>query len=265
MLTSRSPRKPMILLLMSAFVAGHVLDALATGYEMLMTARIAISFTHGTFVGLAAIIAVSLVSDEKRGRAIAVVLGGFTVANVLGVPAGTAVGNALGWRNFLDRRRPWPPRCRGAIYLLSGGLPAMAILMFAFGATNFALAAALQTRILKGAEAAPDLASTLISSVFNLGIAAGSAVGAVALDNGFSYAQLRLPMVAFASPVQRLPSNSPSASRLKPSSRTSPNCPSRTCHARTAWQWLPVGACANSQGHGISQLQTSNQSPASRH
>ncbi len=57
-----------------------------------------IAFAHGAYFGVAAIVATRLVPPEKRGSAVALLLAGITVANILGVPAGTAIGNAFGWR-----------------------------------------------------------------------------------------------------------------------------------------------------------------------
>lgn len=86
----------------------------------------------------------------------------------------------------------------GAIFLLSKNQPAMVVLIVAFGAVNFAMAAVLQHRVLQAVAGAPDLASTLISSAFNFGIAAGASAGAIALSHGFGYAQLPLIGVGVA-------------------------------------------------------------------
>jgi DHA1 family inner membrane transport protein len=258
-----------------------------------------VSFSHGSFFGLAAIIAVSLVTPDRRGSALSLVFAGISVANIVGVPIGTAIGNAWGWRatfwvvaglavvaaaamalalprdaarqqggaTIADQFRvlgnpqvyltyaiivvfmigffafftfvapyltavagvphesvPWllllfgvgstigifvggrlgdrraaetlliafPVQALvwGAILLFSGNATTMAFLLFAVGATGMVTNTSLQNRILSGAAAAPDLAATLISSVFNLGIAIGAYAGATALQNGVAYAQL---------------------------------------------------------------------------
>jgi DHA1 family inner membrane transport protein len=97
-ITARFPRRATLLALMGLFIAGHVLAALAPNHEMLLAARILTAAAHGCFFGLAMIIAIGLVPDEQRGRAMSLVLLGITIANVLGVPAGTYIGTALGWR-----------------------------------------------------------------------------------------------------------------------------------------------------------------------
>src|SRR6185312_9513261 len=98
LLVGRLDRKLALLLLVGAFTLGQALCALAPGFVALIAARIIVAFLHGAYFGVAAIVATNLVPPEKRGSAIAMLLAGITVANILGVPAGTAIGNAFGWR-----------------------------------------------------------------------------------------------------------------------------------------------------------------------
>ena len=295
--TAGLERKATLLGLMTLFIAGNVLCALAPAYGWLMAARIVIALTHGALLGFASVAAAEMVAEERRGRAIALVLAGLTTANIIGVPLGTAIGHALGWRAAfwaiaalglvsLVGMVVWLPRMtrRGAananlraelrvlrrpevyISLLIIALAAMAYFgLFAYIAPLFidvggvneqtlplllailgvaslagilaggrladwrlmpsvvgilvleavvnlllpflvhgpALATAglfvwtvvgvpliatpLQTRILNGARDAPNLASTLISSAFNVGISVGAALGATALTRGIGY------------------------------------------------------------------------------
>jgi DHA1 family inner membrane transport protein len=96
--TKKMTRKALILLLGGVFILGQAFCALAPNFEMLMLARVLVSVVHGAYFGIAAIVAVSIVSPDKRGFAVALILSGLTVSNILGVPGGTAIGNALGWR-----------------------------------------------------------------------------------------------------------------------------------------------------------------------
>src|SRR5690606_42043571 len=96
--TKKMARKSLILLLGTVFTIGHVLCALAPNFELLMLARIVVSVVHGTYFGIAAVVAVGLVPAGRRGFAVALILSGLTVSNILGVPGGTALGNAFGWR-----------------------------------------------------------------------------------------------------------------------------------------------------------------------
>ncbi len=97
-LTSRMPRKLALQLLMGVFIIGNVLCALADNYSLLMVARVVASFAHGSFFGIGAVVAASLVPQEKRASAIALMFTGLTLATVLGVPFGTAIGQQYGWR-----------------------------------------------------------------------------------------------------------------------------------------------------------------------
>ncbi len=96
-LTARLPRKATLLALMALFILGNGLCAVAPNYGLLMAARVVTAFAHGTFFGVAAVVAASLVPHGQRGQAIALVFAGLTLANVLGVPAGTALGQIAGW------------------------------------------------------------------------------------------------------------------------------------------------------------------------
>lgn len=98
-LTSRLPRKPTLIGLVTFFVLGNVLCALADNYHMLLLARIATAACHGTYFGVATVVAVQLVDKQHRAQAVAWVFLGTTLANMLGVPLGTAEGFHWGWRS----------------------------------------------------------------------------------------------------------------------------------------------------------------------
>ncbi len=95
---SRMDRTRALLILMGIFMAGNVLCALAPTYALLMTARVITALCHGAFFGIGSIVASNLVPRAERNQAIALMFSGLTIANVLGVPAGTALGQAFGWR-----------------------------------------------------------------------------------------------------------------------------------------------------------------------
>jgi len=96
--TARLPRRMALLGLMGLFILGNLLCAVAPGYWLLMGARVVTSFCHGAFFGLGAVVAAEVVPPRQRAQAIALMFAGLTLANVLGVPFGTALGQALGWR-----------------------------------------------------------------------------------------------------------------------------------------------------------------------
>ena len=299
--TKKLQRKNLILILGGTFIFGQLLCALAPNFAFLMAARVLVSVVHGTYFGIAAIVAVSIVPPEKRGFAVALILSGLTVSNILGVPAGTAIGNALGWRAtfwavgavgliatlavavFLPSRAgatattgsflrefkslgrqqivtslfivilvmigqyslftyiapllievtridpsvvPWVLLLYGVgstigvfiggrladwnlmpsliailsaqvvaftlLYLISPYPVVMAVTVFFWGGVNFAFGSPVQSRVLAWAGDAPNLASTLIPTGFNIGIAIGALLGSSLLDQGFGYRNLPL-------------------------------------------------------------------------
>jgi len=298
---ARLGRKTALLLLVALFSAGQVLCALAPDYTLLLVARILVSVGHGAYFGIAAIAATRIVGPDRAGRAVALLLTGITVANVLGVPLGTTIGNALGWRAtfwvvgalglvslagiaLLVPESPATPRrqsslardirvlARPAVYMtflvivvamigqfalfsfiapflveetgvpldwvpallvlngigstigvliggrladwklmptligmllllaviyallaVTGANPVLAgICILIWAGASFGFGAPAQTRILKAAADAPNLASPLVPSVFNIGIALGASAGAYALEAGWGYASLPL-------------------------------------------------------------------------
>ncbi|KTT01833.1 arabinose transporter permease [Pseudomonas oryzihabitans] len=97
--TAHWPRKRALLALMGIFIVGNLLCAVASGYDMLMLARVVTALCHGAFFGIGAVVAASLVPENRRASAVALMFTGLTLANVLGVPLGTALGQAAGWRS----------------------------------------------------------------------------------------------------------------------------------------------------------------------
>ena len=95
---AKLPRRQLLLGLMAAYALFNALSALAPNYETLMVARFLDGLPHGGYFGVASLVAASMVAPERRGRAIALVLMGLPVANVVGVPAATWLGQTLGWR-----------------------------------------------------------------------------------------------------------------------------------------------------------------------
>lgn len=296
-LTNGLRRKTALLALMGIFVVGHVLSAVAPDYALLMVARVVASFCHGAFFGIGSVVAVSIVAEDRRASAVALMWAGIAASNILGVPAGTALGHAFGWRSTFwavtliggiataaiaiwlpDTGRAVQTRlasefkvlakpqvllalalsvliCAATfsvftyiapllieitgissdalpLYLLLfgvGGVIGMQVggrfadrnlmasiigtfaanvvvylillvafrgpisamvMMFVWGFTFYFIAAPIQLRVLNAAREAPNLASTMIQSGFNLGNAIGPFAGAAALSAGFSYASL---------------------------------------------------------------------------
>ncbi len=98
LLGTKMPRKNMLLILMGIFTLGNLTCALAPTYEIMMMARIVTSLCHGAFFGIGSVVATSVVPKDKQAFAISLMFTGLTIANILGVPAGTWIGQAFGWR-----------------------------------------------------------------------------------------------------------------------------------------------------------------------
>ncbi|HEY2095103.1 MAG TPA: MFS transporter [Pseudonocardia sp.] len=96
---TRFDRKKVLLALMVLFIAGNLISALAPTYSVLMVGRIVAALCHGAFFGVGSVVAADMVAPNKRAGAIALMFTGLTVANVLGVPLGTLLGQQLGWRS----------------------------------------------------------------------------------------------------------------------------------------------------------------------
>ncbi len=96
---SRFDRKRVLLGLLVLFIGGNLLSALSPTYEAMLGGRIIAALCHGAFFGIGAVVAADMVPPAKRAGAIAMMFAGLTIANVLGVPFGTFLGQQFGWRS----------------------------------------------------------------------------------------------------------------------------------------------------------------------
>lgn len=97
-LGTKVSRKRMLMLLMGLFIAGNLLSAVAPSFAVMLIGRVVASLAHGAFFGIGSVVATDLVAPDKKASAIAMMFTGLTVANVVGVPLGTLVGQHVGWR-----------------------------------------------------------------------------------------------------------------------------------------------------------------------
>lgn len=95
---ARLPRKQLLLWLLVAFTLGTVASALAPTFQLVLVARFISALPHGAYFGIASLVAASLMGPGKRGQGVAFVLSGLTIANVIGVPLITWLGQTHGWR-----------------------------------------------------------------------------------------------------------------------------------------------------------------------
>ncbi|MFD3914598.1 MFS transporter [Streptomyces sp. NPDC058603] len=195
-LGTRIPRKRMLMLLMGLFVVGNVLSALAPSFGLMLTGRVVASLAHGAFFGIGSVVAAGLVAPEKKAGAIAMMFTGLTVANVVGVPFGTFLGQSAGWRaTFLvvaglgvlglagiARLVPEQPRPEGvrirhelAAFRNAQVLLAMAMTVLGFGGVFAAIT--YITPMMTETAGFADSSVTWLLVLFGLGMVAGNLIG----------------------------------------------------------------------------------------
>jgi DHA1 family inner membrane transport protein len=193
---ARVSRKRMLLGLMGLFIAGNLLSATASSFGMLLAGRITAALAHGAYFGIGTVVAAGLVAPHRKASAIATMFTGLTMATVLGVPAGTFVGQQLGWRatfliiaglgvlGFLgvttlvpQDERPGQARIRRELAAFRNPqvLLAMAMTVFGFGGV-FATITYIAP-MMTGAAGYPDSAVTWLLVLFGLGMVAGNLIG----------------------------------------------------------------------------------------
>lgn len=195
-LGTRISRKTMLILLMGLFVVGNLLSALAPTFGLMLTGRVVASLAHGAFFGIGSVVAADLVAPGKKAGAIATMFTGLTVANIVGVPLGTFIGQAVGWRTTfaivaglgvvgllgIAGLVPAMPRTEGA--RLRGELTAfrnpqvllaMAMTVLGFGGVFAAITyiAPMMTHV----AGYPDTAVTWLLVLFGLGMFLGNLLG----------------------------------------------------------------------------------------
>jgi MFS transporter, DHA1 family, inner membrane transport protein len=199
--TANMPRRTALLSLIGLFIIGNVLCALSPNYTVLMLARVVTAFCHGAFFGIGSVVAAGLVPPNRRAQAIALMFAGLTLANVLGVPFGTALGQQLGWRSTF-----WAVTVIGVLAAIALALwlpkkiemqktsllqefavlkDKQVIMVLAISALASASLFAVFTYITPILEDVTGLtphAVTLVLLVFGLGLTVGSALGGKLAD-----------------------------------------------------------------------------------
>lgn len=198
--THKMPRKALLLLLMGIFIVGNALAALAPTYGVLMFARIVAALTHGSFFGVGSVVAAELVPKEKRAGAIALMFTGLTLANILGVPIGTFIGQEFGWRStfwaitavgivamigvlaLVPRIQAAPSQLRREIGVLRRPPVLVALLMTIFGFAGVFTAFTYIKPILVDISGFPVGAVSYILVLFGIGITLGNIFGGKLAD-----------------------------------------------------------------------------------
>jgi DHA1 family inner membrane transport protein len=95
---ARFRRDRVLVVLAVAFTITNLAAALAPTFELILLFRFLAGIPHGAYFGIAALVAAQLMGPGKRARGVAIAMAGLTIANVIGVPLATLVGQAFGWR-----------------------------------------------------------------------------------------------------------------------------------------------------------------------
>ncbi|MFJ2721678.1 MFS transporter [Streptomyces sp. NPDC087437] len=195
-LGTRISRKNMLMLLMGLFILGNFISAVAPVFAVMLIGRVVASLAHGAFFGIGSVVAAELVAPERKAGAISMMFTGLTVANVVGVPLGTYVGQNAGWRvTFLlvaalgvlglagvaklvpDLPKPEGTRLRHevAAFRNTQVILAMAMTVLGFGGVFAAITyiAPMMTEV--GGFAGSSV--TWLMVVFGLGMVAGNLIG----------------------------------------------------------------------------------------
>lgn len=98
MIAGNYPPKKILLALMMAFTVFNGLSIFAPSYEIMLVTRLLSGLPHGAFFGVGAVVASRLVDKSKEASAVAMMLGGLTICNIIGIPLGTYVGHTVSWR-----------------------------------------------------------------------------------------------------------------------------------------------------------------------
>ncbi|MFE7311801.1 MFS transporter [Streptomyces sp. NPDC057555] len=195
-LGTKISRKNMLMLLMGLFILGNLISAVAPVFAVMLIGRVVASLAHGAFFGIGSVVAAELVAPEKKAGAISMMFTGLTVANVVGVPLGTFVGQSAGWRvAFLlvaalgvlglvgvaklvpDVPKPAGVQLRHEVAAFKNAqvILAMAMTVLGFGGVFAAITyiAPMMTEVSGFAQSSV----TWLMAVFGLGMVAGNLIG----------------------------------------------------------------------------------------
>ncbi|MDA2805345.1 MFS transporter [Nocardiopsis suaedae] len=214
---ARVDRKHLLMALMGAFTLGNLASALAPNFEFLLAARFLTALPHGTFFGVGAVVAASLVPATKRAQAVSLMIAGLTVANIVGVPLGTAVSHAFGWRAtyllvtavgvvtllalaaWVPSQKPHPgTSVRAELGALKRGQVWLALAVGAVGFGGMFASYSYISPMMTDVAGFGAGAVTLILAVYGVGMTLGNLVGGRAADRWSLMPTMYVCMAAIA-------------------------------------------------------------------
>ena len=198
---ARMPRKAALVGLAALVAGGNLLCAIAPNFGFLAAARLIAGLPHGAFFGAGAVAAAELVAPRLRARAVSVMFSGLTVANILGVPAATLLGQRLGWRAAMlvvvaigllgtlaiARLVPALPShpgggLRSELAVFRSGQLWYALATVVFGCAGLFACYSYITPVLTEVSGFADSSVTVILALFGVGMTLGNAIGGYAAD-----------------------------------------------------------------------------------
>ncbi|MET9615193.1 MFS transporter [Kitasatospora indigofera] len=219
---ARLPRKGVLVGLAALFTVGNLLCAVAPNFWLLAAARLVTGLPHGAFFGAGAVAAAELAAPHLRARAVAVMFSGLTLANVVGVPAATLLGQQLGWRATmlvvvaigtagtlaiarLVPHLPAPERAglRHELTAFRSGQLWLALATVVFGCGGFFACYSYITPLLTEVAGVGTASVTVVLALFGVGMTIGNVVGGYAADRALrpgicaSFVLLALTLAAF--------------------------------------------------------------------
>jgi DHA1 family inner membrane transport protein len=199
---TRLPRRRALIVMIGLYGVAHLLSAVAPGYHLVMLGRFLSGLPHGAYFGIAAIVAGSLAPPDRRARAMALMFAGLTVANIIGVPLSTLLGQLVGWR--------WTFAAVGVVGLVAavlirfvvpdvrpeGGRPRLAdelraltrrpvwltLLIAVLGGATLFASYSYVAPMLTEVAGYPAAAITLLLAMFGVGMTIGNSLGARLAD-----------------------------------------------------------------------------------
>ena len=194
--TLRLPRRVTLVSALSVFALGHVVAALSSSFTVVLAARVVTALATGTFWAVGFVIVTSAAGPARATRAVGVMMGGLTLANVVGVPIGSFVGHYTGWRGpfwalatlaalaavFVGRFVPATQQrtemsVRAEVRALRQGRLWLALTAAALIMGGVLAAYTYITPLLTGRAGIPGAAVPLVLIVFGLGALGGTAIG----------------------------------------------------------------------------------------
>ncbi|EHR49098.1 arabinose efflux permease family protein [Saccharomonospora marina XMU15] len=192
----RMARRTVLMAMMAMFTAGNALFAVAPSHEFGVVFRFLAGLPHGAFFGAGAVVAAKLAGEHRRARAVSLMFLGLTLANVVGVPLGTLLGQQVGWRATFGvvaaigvvalaaiarlvpyDGRPAQPSLRGELAAFRRPQVWLALAIVTFGLGGGFASLSYVTPMLTGVAGFEPTTVTFLLALAGLGMTAGNIVG----------------------------------------------------------------------------------------